>query len=317
MSATSNLFSRGPPGWTIDVDPFPPASKPRAPPSARARSRGRRRRPARPTPASRASPSRAQRRVQQPFVEPVGCYQRQHGHAQASSPRPHRRSDRERQVGAGAGAGRGDRRRRSSTPTARNSIATCRSFQRGPRAAPSASAPSIAFTACATAPTPARRRIGRRWRRPRSTALHARGACRSWSAAPASTCAPCSTASPRCRRSIPPIRAAVRAASVADNHAALATLDPAAAARLNPADTTRIARALEVVRSTGRTLGRVAGRQRRRDRRTRRASPAAPAPAARLAGRALRPALRGDGRRRRASTRSRRCSRATSTRNCR
>lgn len=49
----------------------------------------------------------------------------------------------------------------------------------------------------------------------------------------------------------PAIRAAVRAMPVAQSHAALASEDPAAAARLNPADTTRVARALEVVRSTG------------------------------------------------------------------
>ena len=52
----------------------------------------------------------------------------------------------------------------------------------------------------------------------------------------------------------PEIRAAVRAAPVPDNHAALAILDPLAAARLNANDTTRVARALEVVRSTGRPL---------------------------------------------------------------
>lgn len=52
----------------------------------------------------------------------------------------------------------------------------------------------------------------------------------------------------------PGIREAVRALPVADAHAALAAADAAAAARLNPADTTRVARALEVVRSTGRTL---------------------------------------------------------------
>ena len=50
------------------------------------------------------------------------------------------------------------------------------------------------------------------------------------------------------------IRAAVRSASVAENLAALSPLDPVAAARLNPGDTTRIARALEVVRSTKRPL---------------------------------------------------------------
>ncbi len=52
----------------------------------------------------------------------------------------------------------------------------------------------------------------------------------------------------------PRIRAEVRAAGVAENLAALTPLDPCAAARLNPGDTTRIARALEVVRSTGTPL---------------------------------------------------------------
>jgi tRNA dimethylallyltransferase len=52
----------------------------------------------------------------------------------------------------------------------------------------------------------------------------------------------------------PQIRACVRALAVADAHAALAIEDPAAAARLRPSDTTRVARALEVVRSTGRPL---------------------------------------------------------------
>ena len=52
----------------------------------------------------------------------------------------------------------------------------------------------------------------------------------------------------------PAIREAVRALPVAQAHAALAVEDPAAAARLAPADTTRVARALEVVRSTGRPL---------------------------------------------------------------
>lgn len=52
----------------------------------------------------------------------------------------------------------------------------------------------------------------------------------------------------------PAIRAAVRALPVADAHAALAKEDPEAAARLAPADTTRVARALEVVRSTGKPL---------------------------------------------------------------
>lgn len=52
----------------------------------------------------------------------------------------------------------------------------------------------------------------------------------------------------------PAIRAAVRALPVAQAHAELARLDPAAAARLHASDTTRVARALEVVRATGRPL---------------------------------------------------------------
>jgi tRNA dimethylallyltransferase len=52
----------------------------------------------------------------------------------------------------------------------------------------------------------------------------------------------------------PAIRDEVRALAVAEAYAALAREDPEAAARIRPADTTRIARALEVVRSTGRTL---------------------------------------------------------------
>ena len=57
---------------------------------------------------------------------------------------------------------------------------------------------------------------------------------------------------------VPPIakaiRAKVRAGDLADNVRRLRELDPLAAERLHPSDTTRIARALEVVLSTGRTL---------------------------------------------------------------
>ena len=52
----------------------------------------------------------------------------------------------------------------------------------------------------------------------------------------------------------PAIRKAVRALSTAEAYAALRTEDPERAEALNPADSTRIARALEVVRSTGRPL---------------------------------------------------------------
>jgi tRNA dimethylallyltransferase len=52
----------------------------------------------------------------------------------------------------------------------------------------------------------------------------------------------------------PAIRAEVRAMNLARAYAALTEVDRVEAARLNPADTTRIARALEVVRSTGKPI---------------------------------------------------------------
>lgn len=52
----------------------------------------------------------------------------------------------------------------------------------------------------------------------------------------------------------PDIRVAVRVLPVGEAQAALAVEDPVMAARLRPTDTTRIARALEVVRSSGRSL---------------------------------------------------------------
>ena len=51
------------------------------------------------------------------------------------------------------------------------------------------------------------------------------------------------------------VRARVREADVVDNYEKLRTFDPAAATRLRPADTARVNRALEVILSTGRTLG--------------------------------------------------------------
>jgi tRNA dimethylallyltransferase len=50
------------------------------------------------------------------------------------------------------------------------------------------------------------------------------------------------------------VRARVRKTPVDENRLKLRTLDPDAAARLKPSDTTRIKRALEVILSTGRTL---------------------------------------------------------------
>lgn len=50
------------------------------------------------------------------------------------------------------------------------------------------------------------------------------------------------------------VRERVRATPTHENHAKLQALDPNAAERIKPADTTRINRALEVILSTGRTL---------------------------------------------------------------
>ncbi len=52
----------------------------------------------------------------------------------------------------------------------------------------------------------------------------------------------------------PAVRAGVRGLQVAEAYAALTNEDPARAAMLGPADAARIARALEVIRSTGRSL---------------------------------------------------------------
>ena len=50
------------------------------------------------------------------------------------------------------------------------------------------------------------------------------------------------------------IRKDVRAAAVTDNYAELSVLDPVGANRLNPGDTSRVARALEVVLSSGKPI---------------------------------------------------------------
>ena len=59
----------------------------------------------------------------------------------------------------------------------------------------------------------------------------------------------------------PDVRRAVREAPVDDNRARLEKLDPTAAERLDPGDTARIARALEVILSTGKPLAEWQGRR--------------------------------------------------------
>ncbi len=145
-------------------------------------------------------------------------------------------------------------------PTARRSIATCAWSRRGRRPRRRREFPT-ASTARATAPSPARPPSGRRTPARRSAKRMRRAGCRSWSAAPGFTSAPCSTASPRCPTSIREVRAAVRALPVEEAYRRCGREDPEAAARLRPSDTTRVARALEVVRSTGRTLARLAAKR--------------------------------------------------------
>jgi len=53
----------------------------------------------------------------------------------------------------------------------------------------------------------------------------------------------------------PDVRASVRALPVEEGYAALSKVDPASAARLKPGDSQRIARALEVIQSTGLPIG--------------------------------------------------------------
>ena len=170
-----------------------------------------------------------------------------------ASCRPHRRSDRQRQVGAGAeargsGPGRGDQRRqRANLPRPADPVG-------GAVGGRSREGRASALRRAAMGPSPAPPPTGRRWPRPRSSDFMRTAGCRSWSAAPGFICAPCSTASPRSRRSTR--RSGPRFAATASPRTlpTLTPLDPVAAATLNPGDTTRIARALEVVKSTGRTL---------------------------------------------------------------
>ncbi len=145
----------------------------------------------------------------------------------------------------------------------------------------------------------------------------ARAACRSWSAAPGSISARCSTASRRCRRSI---RRCARQCAPCRSPRPMPRLpreDPARAAALAPADTARIARALEVVRSTGRTLADwQAASAAAASATTSTLHPLILLPDRALALRALRPALCRDAGAAARSTKSRPCSRASSIPPC-
>ena len=79
--------------------------------------------------------------------------------------------------------------------------------------------------------------------------------CRSWSAEPGFIFEPSSTGSPQSPTSIQQSAPKFEPPASPKISRHLTPLDPVAAATLNPGDTTRIARALEVVWSTGKTLG--------------------------------------------------------------
>ena len=200
------------------------------------------------------------RRVEARFQRGGVCYQPRDEQRAISGEggRAHCRADRERQERSGGRAGararaarrarRGDQRRqRASLSRPRACSARARPTRR-------CAASSTACSAHGTAPSRAPPPTGPRRRSARSRTRSSRARCRSSSAAPGSTSARCSTASPRCPPIDPAVREAVRALPVAEAYAALQAEDPERAAALNPADTTRVARALEVVRSTGKPL---------------------------------------------------------------
>ena len=176
MSATSRRLSAVLLRLDDDVDAFRARPAPSAMPACRHRRAGRRHRLRR---SSRNAagidfPERAERTVDQPVIEPSGCYQRRNGQSRTASCRPHCRSDRQRQVGAGACAlpseRRGDRQRRQRAALSRPadpSAAPGAGRARTRRASP--------LRRAATAPSPVRRPTGRRWRRHEIDDVHAAG----------------------------------------------------------------------------------------------------------------------------------------------
>ena len=258
MSATSSRFQRGSSGWTTTSTLLERRRAPSARPWRRRRSEvgG----VALVDPAAGSAPADRPRAAGRARGRPA-CHRAvpllsasQWPSASQTSTRSHRRADRQRQVGTGLGArraiGRRDRQRRQRAGLSRPA---------DPQRAPSADEHARA-----------EHRLVRRARR-RPALLggglggdgaardrgrsRSRASCRSWSAGPAFICGPCSTGSRRCRAIDPEVRArGPRSARRGESCRGSRELDPEAAARLKPADTARIARALEVVLSTGRTL---------------------------------------------------------------
>jgi tRNA dimethylallyltransferase len=289
MSATSSRFAGAARRLDDDIDAFPALSGPargagigrRSARSAASPSSIQRSKPRGDLPQQAEAPRSSSLSSSRPAAISVAMAKR------ASSRRPHRRSDRQRQVGAGAGAGRAtggvivnadsaqlyrdlpilsprpppsDRRR-----------AEHRLYGVRDGAEPCSAADWAALAQGARSPRlHAQRPAADPGRRHRALSAHPARRHRAGAG----------------DRSRNPRRGA--RGDVAENLRALTALDPEAAARLNPGDTTRIARALEVVKSTGRTLAEWQ-EQREGGIGDEIELAADPAPAARLALRALRP----------------------------
>ena len=172
-------------------------------------------------------------------------------------PDRHRRPDGERQIGAraapGGSHGRHDHQCRQHAALPRPAHPDRAAHARGRSARP-ASAVRRARSP-RTRPRPA---AGSSWPGAAIGEALAEGGRRSWSAAPASICMPCCTASRRSRRSRrrsgPRRGRGSRRSAARRSTPSSPQRDPAMAARLRPTDRQRLMRAYEVVVGTGRSL---------------------------------------------------------------
>ncbi len=130
-----------------------------------------------------------------------------------------------------------------------------RSLERAALRRRNAAASRIGSSGHGTGPRRARLPTGRRRQNAKSRRRTRRAPCPSSSAGRGCICRSCSTGLPRYPRSI---RQSAKPFAPCPTYAAYAALeveDPQRAAMLAPADSQRIARALEVIRSTGSTMG--------------------------------------------------------------
>ena len=166
----------------------------------------------------------------------TGCAPRRGGRHHGRPDR-HRRPDRERQVGARAAPGANASAARSSTPTACRSTASCRILTARPGHEDEARVPHRLYGVLGADEPGSAGRWLELAERAIGEALAAWPACRSWSAAPASICMRCCTASRRCRRCrrqrAPRPRRGSWSRAAPAFHAELALRDPVMARRLH------------------------------------------------------------------------------------